>query len=61
MKNYMGANLYKIQLIKELKRDPEDSALHIEIECPDTHYRPGQNFGIFPENDEELVIEIASL
>lgn len=46
--------------IKELKRDPKNSALHIEMET-NASYETACNFGIFPENDEELVRELAAL
>lgn len=51
---------FPVTKIKELKRDPENSALHVEMRT-DGHYDTACNFGIFPENDEELVRELATL
>jgi len=51
---------FKVVKIKELKRDPENSALHVELET-DENYHAGCHFGIFPENSEELVRELAAL
>lgn len=57
---YLSSKDMKITKIKELKRDPEFSALNVEIAqgCP---YETGGKIGIFPENDEEIVREIAAI
>jgi len=49
-----------VSKIKELKRDPENSALHVEMKIVG-EYETACNFGIFPENDEEIVRELAAL
>mmetsp|Transcript_6897 Transcript_6897/g.6759 ORF Transcript_6897/g.6759 Transcript_6897/m.6759 type:complete len:405 (-) Transcript_6897:1998-3212(-) len=51
---------FPVLKIKELKRDPKNSALHVEMETS-VPYETACNFGIFPENDEELVRELAAL
>lgn len=57
---FLASSEVKITKIKELKRDPECSALNVEIE----HFglfTTGGKIGIFPENDEEIVRDIATL
>ena len=56
----LGSTVVKITKIKELKRDPEHSALNVEIEYEGA-FRTGGKLGIFPENDEEIVRDIAAL
>ena len=57
---YMSSTEMKIKNIKDLKRDPECSALKIQIE-QNSVYETGGKLGIFPENDEEIVREVATL
>ena len=56
----LASTSIKVTKIKELKRDPEYSALNIEFEYNGV-YETGGKLGIFPENDEEIVRDIAAL
>jgi NADPH-ferrihemoprotein reductase len=57
---FLSSTEMKITKIKELKRDPEYSTLNIEIE-KNSGYETGGKIGIFPENDEDIVREVAGL
>lgn len=57
---FLSSKEMKVTKIKELKRDPEFSALNVEIETL-PGYETGGKIGIFPENEEEIVREIAAL
>lgn len=46
---------------RELKRDPENSALHVEFDANGIEYSTVDNIGLFPENTDEQVSEIATL
>ena len=59
-KTLLSSKEMKIIKMKELKRDPEYSALSVEIETSEI-YETGGKIGIFPENEEEIVREIAAL
>ena len=56
----LGSSSIKVTKIKELKRDPEYSALNVEFEHNGV-YETGGKLGIFPENDEEIVRDVAAL
>jgi NADPH-ferrihemoprotein reductase len=57
---FLASKEKKIVKMKELKRDPECSALSVEIETNEP-YETGGKIGIFPENEEEIVRDIAAL
>jgi sulfite reductase alpha subunit-like flavoprotein len=60
-RQYLRAVVTKVLSTRELKKDPESSTLHIELDAPQVEYQPADNLAVFPENTEELVREIASL
>jgi len=58
---YLNTSEIRVTLTRELKKDPESSALHVELEANGLDYKTVDNLGIFPENTDELVSEIATL
>ena len=58
-KLYLESKDLQVLSMKELKNDPEFYTLHIELEAKDLEYKTAWNLGMFPENEPQVVEQVA--